>query len=139
MKTWVIAGALATLGMLAACGVSITTPTEPIVTVVGDTTFVQLPVDSEVMVDAVSIHFDRVTEDSRCPFGVTCVWAGNGRIELTVSDGVDTQILGLNTDTPPTEGDFGGFTIRLDQLDPYPSAGRPTRPSSYAATIAVFP
>jgi hypothetical protein len=136
MKKWIIAGAMTTL---AACGVSITTPTEPIVTVVGDTTFVQLPVETSVMVDAVSVHFDRVTEDSRCPFGVTCVWEGNGRIELTVSDGVDTQALGLNTSTPPTEEDFGGFTIRLDQLDPYPQASRPTRPSSYVATIAVFP
>jgi len=139
MRKWIIAGAIGTLGTLAACGVSITTPTEPTVTVVGDTTFVALPVETSVMVDAVTIHFDRVTEDSRCPFGVTCVWEGNGRIELTVSDGVDTQVLGLNTDTPPTEDAFGVFTIRLDQLDPYPSAGRPIRPNSYVAKLAVYP
>jgi len=136
MRKWIVAGAV---GFLVGCGVSITTPSEPIVTVVGDTTFVQLPVEASVMVDAVSIHFDRVTEDSRCPFGVVCVWAGNARIELTVSDGVDAEVLGLNTDTPPTQDDFGGYTIRLDQLDPYPLAGRPTRPNSYVAKLAVYP
>jgi len=106
---------------------------------VGDTTFAVLPVGSAVMVGEVSIHFDRMTEDSRCPFGAVCVWEGNARIELTVSDGVDTAVLGLNTNTPPTQELFGGFTIRLDQLDPYPSARYPTRPDRYVATLAVFP
>ena len=36
----------------AACGLSITTPTEPTVTVVGDTTFLELPVGSSVRIGA---------------------------------------------------------------------------------------
>jgi hypothetical protein len=136
MKQWIIAG---TVGILAACGRSqAPLPTEPSVTVVGDTTFVELPVGSSVMVGAVSIHFDLVTEDSRCPFGVVCVWEGNGRIELTVSDAVDTAVLGLNTNTPPTEKVFAGFTVRLDELDPYPSASYPTNPDRYVAKVAVW-
>src|SRR5712671_4055395 len=31
------------------------------------------------------ITFRRVTEDSRCPVDVTCIWAGDAKIELAVS------------------------------------------------------
>src|SRR6476646_1224216 len=31
------------------------------------------------------ITFNRVTEDSRCPVDVQCVWAGDAKIELTIA------------------------------------------------------
>src|SRR5690242_20678884 len=47
------------------------------------------------------ITFNRVTEDSRCPVDVTCVWAGDAKIELTIarnSAPADVRVVSL---TPP--------------------------------------
>ena len=33
------------------------------------------------------IRFVQLVEDSRCPEGVDCVWAGNGKISITVRKG----------------------------------------------------
>jgi len=44
------------------------------------------------------ITFAQVREDSRCPVDVTCVWAGDAKIELTVSSngsGNDVRVLSL--------------------------------------------
>ena len=44
------------------------------------------------------IRFVAVTEDSRCPAGVTCVWAGNAKVQIEVgSNHRDSQTLTLNT------------------------------------------
>ena len=137
MNKWILTGAVVAL---AACGGSSgpASPLEPSVTVVGDTTFLELPVGTAAMVGAVSIHMDGVTEDSRCPYVVACVWEGNASIELTVSDGIDTEVLGLSTNIGPQQQDFGGLTIRFDDLYPYPG-GYPTDPDRYRAKLAVYP
>jgi hypothetical protein len=34
--------------------------------------------------EGLKVEFDSVAEDSRCPRGVTCIWAGNAKILLKV-------------------------------------------------------
>ena len=49
--------------------------------------------------------------DSRCPEGVTCIWAGNAQVKLTLSDAGDRQEVDLCIGSCYLEGDqYGSFT-----------------------------
>ena len=65
-------------------------------------------------------------DDSRCPQGVTCVWAGKVMVTLTVTDAAATQTLRLTR--APQQADSAKLTLnkqaywlRLLDVTPYPS------------------
>jgi len=81
------------------------------------------------------ITFRGVVSDSRCPVDVTCVWAGDASIELTIvqrGSPVQTRILSLNRGGAQPSADTaaaqsvtsevraGDLTIRFVGLDPVP-------------------
>ena len=84
------------------------------------------------------ITFAQVREDSRCPVDVTCVWAGDAKIELTVStngSGNDVRVLSL---TPPNnETSSGDLRIRLVGLTPAPRQSDGNTPRAYVAQLVV--
>ena len=84
------------------------------------------------------LTFKRVTEDSRCPVDVTCVWAGDAKIEITISrNGAvgDTRILGI---TPPKqEATVGNLRIRFVSLAPVPRQADANVPRKYLAEFVV--
>lgn len=84
----------------------------------------------------VTITFRAVTEDSRCPLDVTCVWEGNGRLALTLSSPEGSQAAELNTTVQPRQIDFAGMRVVLASLAPYP-AGEPIDPDDYVATFEI--
>ena len=73
-----LAGALA---LLTACGTPADTETapgqdagpEPSVSVAGDTTLIELPMGRSANNGDITVTFDAVTTDSRCPTDVQCV------------------------------------------------------------------
>ena len=84
------------------------------------------------------ITFDRVTEDSRCPIDVVCVWAGDAKIQLTIARSTapaDIRVLGL---TPPnSETDSNGVRIRFVSLAPAPRQSEPSGSRQYVARLVV--
>ena len=84
----------------------------------------------------VTITFRSVTEDSRCPLDVTCVWEGNGRVALTLSSADGSEDAELNTTVQPRRIDFAGMRVVLASLAPYP-AGEPIDPDDYVATFEI--
>lgn len=88
--------------------------------------------------ESLTVRFDAVTEDSRCPTGVQCFWAGNARVAVTLAKtGSAAQSLGLNTGLEPRIGSYLDYTIELVSLAPYPSATRPIAQRDYRATFVV--
>jgi hypothetical protein len=84
------------------------------------------------------ITFVAVTDDSRCPEGATCVWAGNGRVHLVARNSKDECAeFDLNTTLEPVEHQFATYRIRLVQLSPYPSIKHAPKPDEYVATLVV--
>ncbi|HJP59482.1 MAG TPA: hypothetical protein VJ865_05770 [Gemmatimonadaceae bacterium] len=85
------------------------------------------------------ITFTRVTEDSRCPIDVVCVWAGDAKIQLAIdrsSAPADIRILGL---TPPnSESDLNGVRIRFVSLAPAPRQSEPSGKREYVARLVVI-
>jgi hypothetical protein len=84
----------------------------------------------------VTIAFLRVTEESRCPLNVVCVWEGNGQVALTLSTAYLTRDVALNTTTEPRKTVFAGLGIALSALDPYPT-GEPIDGDDYVATFQI--
>ncbi len=88
--------------------------------------------------DGVKSKFVEVLQDSRCPKGVTCVWEGNARIKIEVSQGKNAkQQFELETNGNMRSADFKGLRITLKDLYPYPDSQNPTNRSDYKATFTV--
>jgi hypothetical protein len=89
--------------------------------------------------EQLSLTFTRVTEDSRCPSGVVCVWEGNAQIAVTVSKSANEPVtLLLNTNPSfPTTATYLDYTVTLVELKPYPRSTRPIPESRYRADLLV--
>lgn len=84
-----------------------------------------------------SVRFDQVAEDSRCPSDVACVWSGNARVLITaVADGRLRQ-MELNTGLEPRDGVVAPYVVRLEALQPIPSTSSTVAAEEYVATFRV--
>ncbi|HZH31569.1 MAG TPA: hypothetical protein VEY11_12470 [Pyrinomonadaceae bacterium] len=88
------------------------------------------------------IKFVSVAEDSRCPKGVNCIWAGNARVMLQVGKPTGAPVkLELNTNpreaTDGAGSGYGQYMIKLVEVAPYPVAEQIIKPQSYAVTLVV--
>lgn len=84
------------------------------------------------------ITFTAVEDDSRCPAGVTCVWAGNAKLNIEVKRSKKKYIsTSLNTTLNPKDVDYKGYKIKLVGITPNRKADAPLDPAEYEATIIV--
>ena len=89
-----------------------------------------------------SVKFMSVPEDSRCPTGVNCIWAGNVRVLLQATQAKSKPVkVELNTnprDTPAgEEADCGNYRIKLVSVDPYPVQDQQLSAGDYRVTLVV--
>lgn len=96
----------------------------------------QLALGESVMIEGsgVTLTFEDVPSDSRCPKDVVCVWAGNAQVRLVVA-GAAAGAVELNTTLDPTSAAIDGVELRLVRLEPAPVSTSPTRKTSYRATL----
>lgn len=100
----------------------------------------EVKVSKEIKVgdEDLKITFVAVTEDSRCPEGATCFWAGNGRVRLMLREPKGECVeVDLNTAALPHEYEFGEYKIALAGLSPHPSINAAPKPGDYTATLVV--
>ena len=84
----------------------------------------------------VAVRFASILEDSRCPRGVECVWAGRARVAVElVRDGGVVRTVELEVGSQPVEAE--GLRLAAEALDPYPSAEAPTRTEQYRLRLRV--
>jgi len=83
------------------------------------------------------IKFLEVLDDSRCPVGTTCIWAGNAKVKIQVFAGRRAATFELNSTVSPRTVTIGGYEIKLDSLEPRPRAGSSGRQSPYTAVFAI--
>jgi hypothetical protein len=84
-----------------------------------------------------TIGFSEVVTDSRCPTSVTCVWAGDGAIELFVRRSGSVMRDTLHTLLDPASVTHEGLTIQLTELVPYPSDPGTIRQTAYVARLTT--
>lgn len=137
---------LATAAGLGACngmGNATTTSGPPAATVVLADTDFDLAVGKSAHVDGttLTITFNGVTADSRCPLGVFCIQAGNATLSLTAIDGAGRATpISLYPNPTPTTPDsvkIGGYEISLVALQPIRRRDVTIPPEGYVATLHV--
>ena len=93
---------------------------------------------SATLEGGLTIAFDRVTSDSRCPMNAFCVWAGDAIVAVSLSQGPGGPAAReLHTDARASEASYLAYSIKLLTLAPYPQTDREIRPEDYVATIEV--
>ena len=89
----------------------------------------------------IRLTFEAVREDSRCPVGVTCIWAGDAVVAVTVDDtgggGTRTLVEFHTNPSVDAEAVFGGYTLRLVGLSPVPREGSTIEVDEYQATLVM--
>lgn len=79
-----------------------------------------------------------VDEDSRCPVGVNCVWAGNVRIALSLSlEGSRDEQVSINSALDPRAVRLQGRRITIEKVAPPKIIDVKIKPDEYVITLAV--
>ena len=88
--------------------------------------------------DGLTIKFETVRSDSRCPMDAVCVWAGEAIVALSVAKATGgPEARELSTTPGGSAITYAGYTISLTGLTPYPRASQAIRPGDYVATLVV--
>jgi len=84
------------------------------------------------------IRFVEVVGDSRCPQGVTCIWAGEATslIEIFYSGTTYRKALTQPGASDPAQADFQNYIIVFD-LQPYPKAGVEIENKDYRLQLEI--
>ena len=98
----------------------------------------KLKIGAKSKADDLEIQFHSVAEDSRCPKGVTCMWAGNAKVLLKVKkNGAKPVDVELNTNSNPRTANYLDYELSLKELKPYPEADVTIKPSDYEVTLTL--
>lgn len=90
-----------------------------------------------------NVTFKNIAEDSRCPKGTQCVWAGVAVANVEFMSTTSRPMI-LQFSTAEVKGkdyhktqSFNGYTISLKELTPYPSAQEGAKSLSGKYKIAI--
>jgi hypothetical protein len=89
---------------------------------------------------SLKVRFDSVLDDSRCPRDVTCVWAGDAKILISVRQAnAKASKVELHTSSQLGQtGKYKRYVIKLIALDPYPmTRAAKAKPDDYVATLLI--
>lgn len=132
---------VATLVSLAACGSSSTASSPVLPSVQGATNReFDLAVGQRATVGSpsVSVRFDTVTADSRCPIDAVCVWAGDAALRFTIKVGnAPAKVVDLHSFIEPSSVTDAGVTIQLLRVTPAMDSRTPIALKDYRARLTV--
>jgi hypothetical protein len=85
---------------------------------------------------SLSVRFNRITGDNRCPADALCVLGGSADVSVTAISERATRDHVLRTgDMQPVQHE--AFTIALVQVSPYPFSAQTIQPQDYRVTLRV--
>lgn len=86
----------------------------------------------------VRVKLASVDEDSRCPEGVDCIWAGNVRVWLVLSGAKEGPLRAeLNTARQPQLVSYAGRSFRIVKVAPPRLQSKKIEPAEYRITMAA--
>lgn len=103
---------------------------------------IKLVINQNLLIESegLKVKFLKVTEDSRCPSDVICIWAGQVGVLMNISqNGKDLGDINLilGPDKELAEKKVNGYLIRLVGVEPYPISTKKIEPSDYEITIII--
>jgi hypothetical protein len=117
---------------VAGCDENVTGPTSPL-----NTAFTLAPSETMALDNAaLSVRFNRITGDNRCPADAVCILGGSADVNITaISDRATRDYVLRTGDMQPVRHD--DYTIELVQVAPYPFSARTIEPDEYRVTLRV--
>jgi len=100
----------------------------------------ELKINQEAVIEGegLTVAFESVLEDSRCPEGVDCIWSGNAKIRIKSSKQKHSPApIELNTNVEPKGSSYLGYEIKLVALKPRPKADKPVQSNEYKAALII--
>jgi hypothetical protein len=92
----------------------------------------------EVGTSGARISLEAISNDSRCPTDVQCVWEGNATARVSVlGDSRVTRTVELNSSVEPKQVQVDGYVLRFVALAPAPVSTARIPPSSYRLTVRM--
>jgi hypothetical protein len=90
--------------------------------------------------DEVTVGFDGVASDSRCPTGVWCFWEGDAAVDLWLQVPGDPRVdFQLHTYYQFDQMiEVGPYTVVLVEVAPYPDINIPIDPADYTVNLIVL-
>ncbi len=95
-----------------------------------------ISVGQTATIAGVAVTLNKV-DDSRCPTGVQCIWAGTVTASVTLALNGETSTRDMTLDAEPVE--FKGYFVSLTAALPYPKEGVMTDKKDYMLTFHVAP
>jgi len=99
------------------------------------------PSGSAMADEALTVTFEGVRSDSRCPMDVVCISAGDATVLVWLTSATGGRVeRELHTNpgrTGTAETSYLAYAITLVALSPVPRSDRPIRPEDYVATLTV--
>jgi len=92
---------------------------------------------AQMTAENISVTFQAVLEDSRCPVDVTCIWAGLAEVSLQVSVSGQEREISLSTSPPEDSAVFEDYTFWLISVRPAPRSDQNIDRSAYFVTVRV--
>ncbi|MCW8849207.1 MAG: hypothetical protein OQJ81_04445 [Melioribacteraceae bacterium] len=89
--------------------------------------------------EEISIKFDELISDGRCPVDMMCFWEGDAELRFAFSNTVETIKFNLHTAGNYFTKDTVvlGYHIKLLDLYPYPHSKKEVSKNSYEAKIII--
>lgn len=92
--------------------------------------------------EGLTVRFDNVSEDSRCPTKVACVWSGRASLGMTIKKSGQPELTyTLSTRSSPAPSErlfYMDYTLTVKDVTPRPEQPGSTIPTDqYAATFVV--
>jgi hypothetical protein len=91
--------------------------------------------------DGLTLRFEGVSNDSRCPVDVNCIWEGEALVLLRAqapSQEARTLEVRVRGTGGSGTGEYAGrFTVQVTKLEPAPVSTAPIPASAYKATVVV--
>ena len=115
-----------------------TTPTEQ-GPALGTTFNVRFGEQTTIASEGLTLKFDQILGDSRCPEDVLCIWAGEAKIVVRAVRAPDPATnLELNSSgNTPNEATYAGYTVELVGISPETNSTQAIDPDDYCAFLHV--
>lgn len=102
---------------------------------------VELSFDTELVYqEGVKIKVTKV-EDSRCPQGTTCIWAGMAKVFFTITDKGVSRDASVDFESKPikTTVELGGtkYEVEVSEVLPYPKNTSEINQKDYKVSVTV--
>ena len=87
-----------------------------------------------------SFKFKKIISDSRCPKGVTCIWAGEVEVLVEVfENGISSGEMIINKGNNSLAALFGLIDLKISKMlvEPYPHIDRKIKPEEYRVNLSI--